>query len=284
MKKCPQCTRVYDDESLNFCLHDGTVLIKFEKNVTDENIPRQTEQQTEIIPPEKISEVSGTESRTAAATDENLKERETVVRDSAANTKRPKSESSPGVSPVFAYLTVGLLAILVLIAGIALVVWINSNTAQNSNANVEISKTLTNENDSDTADNKNVEPNLKPTETTTPVLKPTPKPTEKAPKEKVSPEPEKTPKPTETPAPADGRYFVILGSFPQSQAARARQRLLAARSKGLNARIINTSNFPGLRSGLIAVVMGPYSKSEAQNALRKARSVSGDAYIKAGTK
>lgn len=29
MKKCPQCTRVYDDDTMSFCLDDGSPLEKY---------------------------------------------------------------------------------------------------------------------------------------------------------------------------------------------------------------------------------------------------------------
>lgn len=79
-----------------------------------------------------------------------------------------------------------------------------------------------------------------------------------------------------------GDWFVILGSFGHSgrQAAIDRQNWL--RSQGVDASIINTDDYPNLRNGLYAVVLGPYSKSAAQSALPTAKRAVSDAYVKSG--
>lgn len=293
MKQCPQCKRTYTDETLNFCLDDGTTLNIVPAADTSENIPRPTEQKTEILATDQVSDAFATNQTQKDQTGD----QETVVRSQpvASETSQPQIIRQ-GVNPLFAYLTVGLLALLVLIAGVALIVWMNSDSPTNTNSNLQLTQNLSNENNgiSDTidanAENGNLD--IETSKTDKPTPKPTtknekeektetPKPTEK-PKPTQTPTPVTTPTPTKTPTPDKGKYFVILGSFPRSQPGKARLRLQRARSRGLNARIINTNNFPNLRNGLIAVVVGPLSKSDAQNALRRARSVSSDAYIKAG--
>jgi cell division septation protein DedD len=285
MKKCPQCQRSYRDEAQNFCLDDGTVLVSENAPATDENIARPTEQRTELISHEKLPEIMPTQYVDTGQTTE----QETIVHSNKpTGTFANQPQLRKGVSPIFAYLSVGLLGLIVLITGVAVVVWFSMNSSGNNElaanlsneSNVKKAENKTSEDeDSDTSDETSADkPVLKntPVKETKPVQKPnpTPKPADSNPP---------TPKPSATPEPDNGKFFVILGSFPQSQSGKARLRLQEARSKGLNARIVNTNNYPGLRNGLVAVVMGPFSKSAAQGALRSARSVSSDAYVKSGS-
>lgn len=82
--------------------------------------------------------------------------------------------------------------------------------------------------------------------------------------------------------PSAENWFVILGSFPKSQLARANQRLKYVRSLGYEASIVDTDNYAGLRDGFYSVVLGPYSKSDAKRFLRSIRPVIHDAYAKSG--
>ncbi len=287
MKKCPQCNRNYSDETLNFCLDDGTVLISATDAATDENIQRPTEQQTEILSQDQVTDSIPIVAKTEDYSNEN----ETVVKSQPdANVSQPQIIKQ-GVSPMFAYLSVGLLALLVLFTGAGIALWIYANS--NSDSNSEFAQSNENESNLKIDNTQNVEDklaiNLTDKENATPQktpkkeVKETPK---KDPKEKDTPKPnptktaDKTPTPDTTPEPEKGRFFVILGSY--KDPANAKKRLLLARSRGLPARIINTSNVPGLRSGLRAVVMGPFSKPAAQRALSRAKSVAPDAYVKAG--
>lgn len=84
------------------------------------------------------------------------------------------------------------------------------------------------------------------------------------------------------PQPSTGTWFVILGSFPKDNYEQANQRLQSVRGLGHNVSIIDTNNYPGLRGGLWAVVMGPYSQSYAKSLVVQMKSVRSDAYIKSG--
>ncbi|AOF88471.1 caspase family protein [Sinorhizobium sp. RAC02] len=75
-------------------------------------------------------------------------------------------------------------------------------------------------------------------------------------------------------------WFVILGSFPQGQAEKARKRAGLMRNRGYDVSIIDTNNYRSLADGLYSVVMGPYKKSTALRELGNAQQVVGDAYIK----
>lgn len=87
--------------------------------------------------------------------------------------------------------------------------------------------------------------------------------------------------PAQPPA-ATGDWFVILGSFPHSEVAKATGRVSWLRSAGIDAGIVNTNEYGNLTNGYYAVVLGPFSKSAASSTLASARRVVGDAYIKSG--
>lgn len=287
MKKCPKCDRNYSDETLNFCLDDGSVLFSENAAATNENILRPTEQQTEILSQETITEAIKYKNETADLSDEKTE----VVN------SRPEINSQPqiikqGVSPIFAYMSVGLLALLVIIGGIGITIFISSNPGDPSNSdyaqnnsNSENPNLIVSELDMPGENsNESLEDKTSPTQPARTTGRETPKNEIDSSNPTPVPNPAKTqtptPNPTESPLPEKGKYYVILGSYQDS--ANAQKRLILARSKGLPARIINTSSVPGLRSGLQAVVLGPFTKSGARKVLGRAKAVSSDAYIKEG--
>ena len=75
-------------------------------------------------------------------------------------------------------------------------------------------------------------------------------------------------------------WFVVLGSFPQADAKKARQRARLMQNQGYDVSIIDTNEYRSLADGLYSVVMGPYKKSTALRELGTAQQVVGDAYIK----
>ena len=77
-------------------------------------------------------------------------------------------------------------------------------------------------------------------------------------------------------------WFVILGSFPKSQLKNANQRLKYVQNLGYQASIIDTDDYAGLRDGFYSIVLGPYSKADAQRSLSSIRSRIRDAYVKSG--
>ena len=82
--------------------------------------------------------------------------------------------------------------------------------------------------------------------------------------------------------PPSGTWFVILRTFSKAERAKANRTLNSFLSAGLVANVVDTDNYPKLRGGLIAVLMGPYSRAGANDALRRARAVAPEAYIKPG--
>lgn len=79
-----------------------------------------------------------------------------------------------------------------------------------------------------------------------------------------------------------GRWFVILGSFPKTEIARATERMDALRRQDLDARIVSSDDYPNFKSGLWLVVMGPYTRNNAEEILERARPKVKDAYTKSG--
>lgn len=96
--------------------------------------------------------------------------------------------------------------------------------------------------------------------------------------------------PTPTPAPApefpplsgSGDYFVILGSYSHAKAGEARERQRALVSRGVDAQIIDTDDYPNLADGLYAIVLGPFSRQSALDTLPYAKDHVRDAYVKSG--
>lgn len=84
------------------------------------------------------------------------------------------------------------------------------------------------------------------------------------------------------PSPTTGTWLVILQTLSKAERGKADQRTSVLRSLGYEARVVDTNQYPKLRNGFLAVVLGPYSKNEAQNALKKVRSVAPDSYLKSG--
>lgn len=82
---------------------------------------------------------------------------------------------------------------------------------------------------------------------------------------------------------AAGAWLVILKTYgPSERAAAGRDLELFRRAGHAEARLVRTEEYPNLRKGLLAIVMGPYPKAAARGALAGARSVARGAYIKSG--
>lgn len=108
MKRCTKCNQVYADDNLNFCLTDGASLL-----ATYDSEPTLVLSQPSFNTPPPIG-----------------------------LPVQPQRPSRQGVSPIFAYLAVGLLA---LVVGGALVLWLKSDSstlpiAKNEAANTSSNK------------------------------------------------------------------------------------------------------------------------------------------------
>ena len=85
------------------------------------------------------------------------------------------------------------------------------------------------------------------------------------------------------PVPAtSGTWLVILKTYARSERAAADRALDLFRRAGYEASVVRTEDYPNLRKGLLAIVMGPYPKAVAQEVQTKARSAAKGAYIKSG--
>jgi hypothetical protein len=87
--------------------------------------------------------------------------------------------------------------------------------------------------------------------------------------------------PSATQAP-EGRWFIMIGTYPKTDLNKANERLSFVRYKGYDARLIDTDDYPNMKDGLWAVVLGPYRKDYAQELADKVRAVFPDAYVKSG--
>jgi cell division septation protein DedD len=79
-----------------------------------------------------------------------------------------------------------------------------------------------------------------------------------------------------------GRWFVILGSFPKDEIDRATERMDNLRRQGMDVRVVSSDDYPNFKSGLWLVIMGPFTRNQAEDVLRQARPKVKDAYTKAG--
>lgn len=79
-----------------------------------------------------------------------------------------------------------------------------------------------------------------------------------------------------------GTWLVILKTYAVSERAAANRALDLFRRAGYEASVVRTEDYPNLRKGLLAIVMGPYPKAVAREVRTKARSAAKGAYIKSG--
>jgi cell division septation protein DedD len=78
----------------------------------------------------------------------------------------------------------------------------------------------------------------------------------------------------------DENWYVIVGSYPKSQSKKANARARYFKGKGYQAFVVNSDDAYSFTPGLLVVVMGPFSKSHAQQVLNNVRSFDKNAYIK----
>jgi len=95
MKRCPKCNQIYADDNLNFCLTDGASLL-----ATYDSEP------TLVLSPPSLNTPS-----------------------TISSPSQPQQPLRQGVSPLFAYVAVGLLALLI---GGRIVIWLKSDTKTSS--------------------------------------------------------------------------------------------------------------------------------------------------------
>lgn len=82
--------------------------------------------------------------------------------------------------------------------------------------------------------------------------------------------------------PIEGRWFVVLSSYSASKLAAANSVARSANKQGLAAYVILSNKLSNFSKGLAVVVLGPFSKSFAQDKLKTAKKFSPTAYIKSG--
>jgi cell division septation protein DedD len=171
--------------------------------------------------------------------------------------------------PLLIYIVIGLL---VLLAGGLIGAWVRSKSNAVSTDKSEISSNASQA----TEQKKSLQEEQPGVERETPKLADERKDLETKTSEPIS-------QPTKrAPRPSGGTWFVVLGSFTKNDNEKANQRLQYIQGLGYDVRMIETNNYPGLKGDLLAVVVGPYSKSKARNVAAQMKSVLSDAYIKSG--
>jgi len=176
MKECPKCGTVYTDETLSFCLSDGSVLL-------DE----PTGAKTEVLPNGLVSPTVETQMSSQTQANNQVTD-ETIV-------KSIEAPKGAGVSPFWLLSTFALLGIVLGGAIVAWVLYSNSNREQTaqSGKNISISK------NSPSTGNENPVANT-PQDQTQSASENTP-----APKETKSP----TPSPVKSATPKQTTYKVV---------------------------------------------------------------------------
>jgi hypothetical protein len=77
-----------------------------------------------------------------------------------------------------------------------------------------------------------------------------------------------------------GNWAVILGSYPKEEFNKADARLDYLKILNYEVSLIDSDDYPKLKNGLWVVIMGPYSKNEAQSMKEQLKDVILDCYIK----
>ncbi len=251
MKSCPTCHRIYADETLTYCLEDGATL----------SAPYESEQ-TQRLPPPRA---------TTPAT-------EVLPTGSAAT--QPVQR---GRNPVPVYVAIGLAALL---AGGVLVAWMKSGPTASTTARSEVSNSAPSPGEGrDSLEEEKArlerERQQLALEKERQQLAEERRKLEEQKREAATPT--STPQTArQIPQPSGGGWFVFLGAFSRGEYARADERLRQIKGLGYDASIIDTDDYPNLTRGLWAVVMGPYSRSNAQSVAAQMKAVRPDAYIKSG--
>jgi hypothetical protein len=246
MRQCPTCNRSYGDETLTYCLADGSLLSDQYDSEATQRIPppRETSKPTEIL-------------------------------NSMSSTAQSTRRSS---TPLHVYAVIGLLA---LIAGGTIVTLIKWDSKSPSAAKTESSVNAP----SPAAKQDDLEEEKARLEREKEQLA-LEKESQRLAEERKELEEQKreaaSSNTRQVAIPPSGTWFVFFGAFTKDEYYKAEERLQIVRRAGYDANIIDTDNYPNLSSGLWAVVSGPYSKPYAENLAAKAKSVRSDAYIKSG--
>lgn len=268
MKRCPTCSRTYTNDSLSFCLEDGAPLLlasnadlpndseatvrAFAQTLNEEPPP------TEVIDPRALPTAQMPPPYTQAAQQQRARVTAPDRVDSPSPPLTPtagaRAEAKPQNTTRVILFSVLATVLLIVIGGIGAWVLLKDDkdrtTPNGARANQKNGAT-------DQADTS---------------------------QGTTSPNTTKTGNRQETGEPMKGRWFVVLGSYSKSDTAAANQRLNSLRAAGYDAYIVNTDDYPNFSGGKLAVVMGPYTRTEATDVADRMKSRIPDAYAKSGWK
>lgn len=278
MKCCPTCQRTYTDDTQSFCLEDGASLRLMRDAGLSDNlnptmmsggVAQQERRSSDEPPPTEILYPRAAHTIPSPVPVPTMPPQQPLATSSSqGNVTQPRSNTARTVA-------ITVLATVLLLGLGAAGAWMLLSDGENEvNRNTSGGDETTRTTSSQPTPTATVSPAA--TVNTPPAVSQSPKPI-------VSPTPERTSNttPSAKQAPA-GAWFVILGSYPKADLGKAKERASYLQRLGYDARVIDTDNYPNLKSGLWAVVMGPYEKNYAQSMAGKTRSVVPEAYIKTG--
>jgi hypothetical protein len=214
MKRCPSCNTTYSDDTLAYCLSDGTPLYSgkgYDSEATlVANLPPMLPTTVQSPPPAYPSSQTVVEKRTQMA---------------------------PLILMLGAGVIIGLLITYIFLRPTAAPSQLTRNQPANS-ASINMTQT-------------------KPRETAS-----------------IKPPPVRSTPTVGSSAPQDIRWFVVLGTFAASDRAGANERLERMRSEGFrDVYIVDTNNYSNFTPDRLAVVLGPYSESDARRIGSQVRSL-----------
>jgi formylglycine-generating enzyme required for sulfatase activity len=84
------------------------------------------------------------------------------------------------------------------------------------------------------------------------------------------------------PAVSESKWLVVLGSYLKEDRQKAEEMLALLQPHSSGVRIVDTQDYPNLRSGLWAVVAGPFDKDTAEREKQRLRPIVPDTFIRSG--
>lgn len=243
MKRCPTCGTSYTDDTLRYCLQDGATL--------------QSDTKSPLSMVATLRDDSFDEERTAAASHSSAPTVEISGSDAAAtnlyqearptipSTVGSSSSQAPPQSNTRVIVTSVIATILILGLG-GLGAWLFFRGAGDGRGR---ERRAAEENANVAADSQNTE----------------------AVNQSRADRPDK-----------GGRWFVILGTFPKDELEHANERLELVRKEGFEARVVTSDDYPNMKSNQWVVVIGPFTRNQAEGLLDKVKPKFKDAYTKSG--
>ncbi len=271
MKRCPTCGSTYTDDSLVFCLQDGATLLSSGEATTDPRSLMATLRGGDdsvaahgSTPPD-LTDLSSapTVEIPAGAVPTALYQEPRQTARATSPVVAPPAPTAPQPQNSTRLIFITALATMLLLGVGSVGAWLFFRGGDDNNTNAGRATNSANSNAA-RADETNTAGVANSANSTTTTTK-----TGNA-------------RGGQNQADKGGRWFVILGSFPKAEEARANERVDAVRRRGFDARLVDSDGYPNMKPGLWVVVMGPYTRNNAEEVLKQVRPTISDAYTKSG--